>query len=165
MLLLTVLSFSLGKFRKEFRRAFEHCCRTTTSAQLNYHLDTLYSKSAESGLGSKTYSTYAKRNTNTLRNRSNDDLAEQSLIRQGTKTSVVRLDIWLENSDQCTRVAQNNWKSTVMRKLEYYNGEQVTTYPLCWNVMNYLRLAIVKQAGKLASCLRVQFWMYIKIIF
>lgn len=87
------VSFNLGKFRKEFRRAFEHCCQTTRSNQLAYHLNTLYSKSMDSGLGSKTCSAYARRNTTNLKNTCNDDFAEQSLIRKGTKTSVVRLNI------------------------------------------------------------------------
>lgn len=112
--------FNLGKFRKEFRRAFEHCCQTTRSNQLAYHLNTLYSKSMDSGLGSKTCSAYTKRNTNNLRNTCNDDLAEQSLIRKGTKTSVVRLDIWLDNNSdhQTANVKQHDCKRTVTWKTE-----------------------------------------------
>lgn len=64
-----LLFLDAGKFRKEFRRAFDHCCQPSANNQRGYQLSNLYPKNTEkdSGIGSRSHSRSSKRTLTEVR--------------------------------------------------------------------------------------------------
>nr|CAI5826638.1 unnamed protein product [Callosobruchus analis] len=83
-----IYNFMSGKFRKEFKRAFDSCCQRD-QADRNYcnYAGTFYHK--DSGFASRTQSRndYEVHRLNTFKD------IESKLIRKGTRTSVLQVDI------------------------------------------------------------------------
>lgn len=122
---LTNEEFSItGKFRKEFRRAFEHCWQPSGSNHSGYQMSTLYSHGdRDSGIGTRSHSRTSRWNVNhvaKLEDCNGEDYAMENLIRRGTKTSVVRMDVWPGAGPNGTSfIRKVTWNTE--HRCQYYN--------------------------------------------
>ncbi|CAG9857806.1 unnamed protein product [Phyllotreta striolata] len=83
-----IYNFMSGKFRKEFRRAFETCCQRESKRHHYYSGGTFYHKDSGFASRSQSKSDNEKHKLSTFRDREN-----MKLIRKNTRTTVVQVDI------------------------------------------------------------------------
>lgn len=91
-----IYNFMSGKFRKEFRRAFDHCCQPTTGNQRGgYQLSNMYPQNTEkdSGIASRTQSRSSKRTLTEVRRLGKGFPDSHSSRRQSVRTIVSKIDV------------------------------------------------------------------------
>lgn len=94
-----IYNFMSGKFRKEFHRAFEHCCQSTSNRQHDYQLSYLNQTNTERDSGSRSQSRSSKRTLteirrlDTLGRESPNHVRNNKNRRNSEKTIVSKLDM------------------------------------------------------------------------